>query len=100
MNLLGEYSEYNPSVNPTISNVFATAAFRFGHVTIAPIFRRLDGNFNEHPTHGNIFLHEAFFSPWRIIRQGGLDPIFRGKDNIVYVGNVKNCGIGCVVYVI
>nr|BAA76689.1 homologue of mammlian thyroid peroxidase [Halocynthia roretzi] len=78
MNLLGEYSEYNPSVNPTISNVFATAAFRFGHVTIAPIFRRLDGNFNEHPTHGNIFLHEAFFSPWRIIRQGGLDPIFRG----------------------
>lgn len=28
MEMLGEYTGYNPNINPTISNVFATAAYR------------------------------------------------------------------------
>lgn len=37
---LGEYKEYNPLINPSISNVFATAALRFGHTLINPILER------------------------------------------------------------
>uniref|UniRef100_H2ZNT3 Thyroid peroxidase n=1 Tax=Ciona savignyi TaxID=51511 RepID=H2ZNT3_CIOSA len=78
VNMMGSYAGYDASVNPSVSNVFATAAFRFGHATIAPQFRRLDENFNDHPQFPSILLHDAFFSPWRMIRQGGMDPILRG----------------------
>lgn len=77
LNILGEYKEYNPQLNPSISNVFATAALRFGHTLINPILHRLDANFNTIPE-GNLPLHKAFFSPWRIVDEGGVDPLLRG----------------------
>merc|ERR1739838_58191 len=76
--LMGNYTGFKDDVNPSISNVFATAVFRFGHVTIHPEFRRLDENFDDHPQFPTILLHEAFFASWRIIREGGADPIVRG----------------------
>ena len=79
MQLMGTYEGYKSDENPTISNVFATAAFRFGHVTISPEFRRLDENFEDHQEFPSMLLHQAFFSPWRMVRQGGMDPILRGK---------------------
>uniref|UniRef100_H2Z0Z3 EGF-like calcium-binding domain-containing protein n=1 Tax=Ciona savignyi TaxID=51511 RepID=H2Z0Z3_CIOSA len=78
MAMMGTYSGYKPSENPSVSNVFATAAFRFGHATISPMFRRLDESYNDHPQYPTILLHNAFFSPWRMIREGGADPILRG----------------------
>ena len=27
---------------------------------------------------GNLSLHEAFFSPWRVVEEGGIDPLLRG----------------------
>ncbi|XP_069742281.1 thyroid peroxidase isoform X2 [Narcine bancroftii] len=75
---IGKYKGYDETVNPTLSNVFMTAAFRFGHATITPRIQRLDENYKEHPTYPSINLHETFFSPWRIIREGGLDPLLRG----------------------
>ncbi|XP_072546433.1 thyroid peroxidase [Salminus brasiliensis] len=75
---IGPYQGYDESVNPSVSNVFATAAFRFGHATISAQIRRLNESFQEHPYFPSLNLHQAFFSPWRIIREGGLDPILRG----------------------
>ncbi|XP_051891642.1 eosinophil peroxidase-like [Pristis pectinata] len=75
---LPEYKGYDESINPSIANVFSTAAFRFGHVTIQPFLFRLAENYQEHPEFPNLLLHQTFFTPWRLIRQGGVDPIVRG----------------------
>ncbi|XP_070556082.1 peroxidasin-like [Ptychodera flava] len=77
MDQLGTYQGYNPSIDASIVNVFATAAFRFGHGTVRPVVARLDENLNPIPE-GNLPLHLAFFQPWRIVEQGGIDPILRG----------------------
>ncbi|XP_044515496.1 thyroid peroxidase [Gracilinanus agilis] len=75
---VGPYKGYDPTVNPTISNIFSTAAFRFAHATIHPVVRRLDERFQDHPDLPKLLLHEVFFSPWRLIKEGGLDPVIRG----------------------
>ncbi|XP_032877969.1 thyroid peroxidase [Amblyraja radiata] len=75
---MGKYEGYSERLNPTLSNVFATAAFRFGHTTISPRIQRLDESYKEHATYPSINLHKTFFSPWRIIKEGGLDPLLRG----------------------
>ncbi|XP_051766617.1 eosinophil peroxidase isoform X1 [Ctenopharyngodon idella] len=75
---LGLYPGYNENVDPTIANVFATAAFRFAHLAIQPIIPRLDENYQNHPQFPSVPLYEAFFSPWRVIFEGGIDPLLRG----------------------
>ncbi|KAI6071640.1 Thyroid peroxidase [Aix galericulata] len=75
---IGLYTGYDPTVNPTVSNIFSTAAFRFGHATIQPIVRRLNAQYLDDPELPNLHLHEVFFSPWRLIKEGGLDPLLRG----------------------
>ncbi|XP_039531388.1 eosinophil peroxidase-like isoform X3 [Pimephales promelas] len=75
---LGPYPGYNDNVDPTIANVFATAAFRFAHLAIQPIISRLDENYQNHPQFPSVPLYEAFFSPWRVIFEGGIDPLLRG----------------------
>uniref|UniRef100_A0A2I3NF77 Thyroid peroxidase n=1 Tax=Papio anubis TaxID=9555 RepID=A0A2I3NF77_PAPAN len=75
---VGPYEGYDSTANPTVSNVFSTAAFRFGHATIHPLVRRLDAGFQEHPDLPGLWLHEAFFSPWTLLHGGGLDPLIRG----------------------
>ncbi|XP_057353469.1 peroxidasin homolog isoform X2 [Manis pentadactyla] len=77
MRMLGEYRGYEPGINAGIFNAFATAAFRFGHTLINPVLHRLDENF-EPVAQGHIPLHKAFFSPFRIVNEGGIDPILRG----------------------
>ncbi|XP_061393833.1 peroxidasin [Musca vetustissima] len=77
MKMLGEYKGYNASLDPSIANEFATAAFRFGHTLINPVLHRLNTSF-EPITQGHLPLHKAFFAPWRLVYEGGVDPLMRG----------------------
>ncbi|KAM5135419.1 LOW QUALITY PROTEIN: peroxidasin homolog [Mantella aurantiaca] len=77
MRMLGEYKGYNPNVNSAIFNAFATAALRFGHTLINPILYRLNETFQP-IQQGHLPLHKTFFSPFRLLQEGGIDPVLRG----------------------
>lgn len=73
--ILPEYAGYKADVNPTISNEFATAAFRFGHTMLPTDFERLDENGN---TTENLGLFDTFFQPQKLDQGGGVDALVRG----------------------
>ncbi|XP_042365182.1 eosinophil peroxidase isoform X1 [Plectropomus leopardus] len=75
---LGRYPGYNANVDPSISNVFATAAYRFAHLAIQPVISRLDANYREDVRFPSVPLFKAFFTPWRLVFEGGIDSVIRG----------------------
>ncbi|XP_062334521.1 myeloperoxidase-like [Osmerus eperlanus] len=75
---LGRYPGYNEAIDPSIANVFATAAYRFAHLAIQPVVFRVDQNLNENRSFPSVPLFEAFFTPWRVVFEGGIDPLLRG----------------------
>lgn len=81
MELLGEYKGYDPTVNPSVSNEFATAALRFGHTLINPLLHRLNESF-EPIEQGHLPLHKGLFAPWRLVYEGGVDPLLRGMFSV------------------
>ncbi len=80
--LLGEdaiapYRGYNSDIDPNISNLFSTAAYRFGHSALSSTILRLDAEGNT-SSFGDLPLRNAFFSPWRLAAEDGIEPILRG----------------------
>ncbi|CAM5165496.1 unnamed protein product [Eretmochelys imbricata] len=69
------YQGYNDSVDPRISSIF-TIAFRFAHASIQPFVFRLDDRYQ--PVGPPTPLSKEFFATWKIVTQGGIDPILRG----------------------
>ncbi|MEL6923645.1 MAG: peroxidase family protein [Bacteroidota bacterium] len=74
---LPEYTGYDPSVDPTIMNVFSAAAFRLGHTLVNPQIIRLT-NEGDTLTQGSVGLRDAFFNPLIVVTGGGIDPYFKG----------------------
>ncbi len=73
---LRTYRGYNPLVYPNISNVFSTAAYRFGHSMLDTEVLRLDNEGRTLPE-GNLALRDAFFNPDNLI-EFGVDPYLKG----------------------
>ncbi|MGB2691426.1 MAG: peroxidase family protein [Thermodesulfobacteriota bacterium] len=74
---LPRYRRYDRNLDASIQNLFSTAAYRFGHSALSPTLLRLDSEGNEIPE-GNLSLSEAFFSPFRVTDEGGIEPFLRG----------------------
>ncbi|XP_060622999.2 myeloperoxidase-like [Anolis sagrei] len=71
------YTGYKESVDPTVANVFSLA-FRFGHGSIPPLVPRLDHNFKPLAPYFYAHLSGTFCASWRIVMEGGIDPLVRG----------------------
>ncbi|XP_069057910.1 eosinophil peroxidase-like [Pleurodeles waltl] len=72
-----EYSGYDEYEDPRVANIFSIA-FRFGHATVSPFIFRLDNNYRPRGNNYKVPLHKIFFATWRVIKEGGIDPLLRG----------------------
>ncbi|HQR08137.1 MAG TPA: peroxidase family protein [Gemmatales bacterium] len=73
-NAVRPYQGYNANVNPSISNEFAAAAFRFGHSMVGDDIEFLDNNGNE--LRDPMALKDTFFNP-SVVQQNNVDPILK-----------------------
>uniref|UniRef100_A0AAF5Q2S6 peroxidase n=2 Tax=Wuchereria bancrofti TaxID=6293 RepID=A0AAF5Q2S6_WUCBA len=74
---IGSYKGYNSKINPTVSNVFTTSAYRFGHGMLQEFYQRLDFAGNN-ISHGGFLFGDGVFKSRKILFEGGIDPILRG----------------------
>jgi len=73
-NAIPVYSGYDASVNATLSNEFANAAYWVGHTLLSPQIQLVDtaGNFQ-----GSVALRDAFFDP-AFAQENGIDVLLKG----------------------
>ncbi|CAG0884485.1 unnamed protein product [Darwinula stevensoni] len=71
----GYTKQYNESINPTVTNVFSTAAYRFGHTLV-------QGWMQLHSPHGDVFRELEFSrnqnNPSELYRPESFDGLLRG----------------------
>jgi hypothetical protein len=77
-NGVGQYTGYSSHVNPSVSAVFSTAAYRIGHTLLSPQIQRLQANGQSIPE-GPLALRDSFFaSAPPLIQAHGIEPFLRG----------------------
>lgn len=74
---LPAYSGYNPNINPTVSNEFATAIYCAYHSMQNKEVLRI-GSDLEVISQGNLSLSKSYFNVPAVIFEGNIDPILRG----------------------
>lgn len=74
---LPAYNGYSEEVDPSIFNVFSSAAFRMGHTLINSSIIRMTDTGSEMNS-GNINLSDSYFNPTIINISGGIDPFLKG----------------------
>lgn len=96
---IGPYQGYDASENASISNEFATAAYRVGHTMLSSQILRLGADGKE-ADEGHILLRNAYFNPQQIALHG-IDSILRGlakqraqKVDVKLVDDVRNLLFG------
>ena len=97
---IAPYTGYDPSVDATICNVFSASLYRFGHSALSSRLLRLDESHDE-IEQGHLALRDAFFSPTRILDEGGIEPLLRGLSqqtheeiDVFVVDDVRNMLFG------
>ncbi|CAN8003226.1 unnamed protein product, partial [Ixodes hexagonus] len=75
----GYYRGYDPVESSDISNVFAAAAFRFGHSMVPRSFHRYDKN-HRLLLNGKAMV-PSFFNPTELFKPGGIDRLILGLVN-------------------
>ncbi len=70
-----EYQGYDPSIDATISQEFAHAAFRFGHSMLSSKIQRSDENGD---SAGDLQLAQMFFNAAILKDEGSVDTLIRG----------------------
>lgn len=71
---LSPYRSYKRGRNPSISDVFSTAAFRMGHTMVGNVVSRRDANMNPLPS---LDMKSMFFAPF-VVTENGIEPFIRG----------------------
>lgn len=72
---LPPYRRHRFNVNPTVSDIFTTAAFRLGHTMVGNVVPRRDAAMNPLPSLG---MSDIFFAPQHIVRDG-IESFIRGS---------------------
>ena len=74
---LPSYAGYSESIDPSVTNEFATAAYRMGHSQINGTSLRVNSD-GTLIAAGPLNLFEGFFDPTTLTDEGGLEPLLRG----------------------
>ncbi|NJO54985.1 MAG: peroxidase, partial [Bacteroidales bacterium] len=74
---LPDYEGYESDIDPSISQLFSTAAFRVGHTLLSPQFSLLDEDGNR-TGEGEIALRDAFFQSADQLNNDFMDSLLRG----------------------
>lgn len=89
------YQGYRSSVNPSITNEFATAAYRFGHSLLDSELGRLNNDGSEAAPPLSLaesFFNSGVFDPTKANRVGDIDPFLKAAAT----GNTQEVDLGIV----